>query len=86
MAESATLTLIRQQYAKVGNRAVAEQLMAPGVVWDITPGFPLGGVYTGLDSVLGDFLAALGGQVAGLSAQPQQFFEDVHQALAGQQR
>ncbi len=76
MAESANLTLIRRQYANVGNRAVAEQLMSSDVVWDITPGFPLGGIYTGLDSVLDDFLAALGGQVAGLSAQPQEFFED----------
>lgn len=76
MAESANLALIRRQYANAGNRAVAEQLAAPDVVWDITPGFPLGGVYTGLDSVLGDFLLPLGSRFASLAAQPQQFFQD----------
>lgn len=75
MTESANLALIRRQYANAGNRAVAEEIMAPDVVWDITPGYPLGGVYTGLDSVLGDFLAPLGARYAALSAHPEQFIE-----------
>jgi hypothetical protein len=48
----------------------------PDVVWDITPGFPHGGVYTGLDSVLGDFLGPLSRLFAGVSAQPEALFED----------
>jgi uncharacterized protein len=74
--DSANITLVRQQYAAVGDRAAAEALMAPDVVWDITPGFPRGGVYTGLDSVLGDFLRPLSQLFTGVSAQPEAYFED----------
>ena len=76
MAESANLALIRRHYANLGNPAVAEEVMSPDVVWDITPGSPLGGVYTGLDSVFGDFLAPFGSRFASVGAQPQEFFED----------
>jgi ketosteroid isomerase-like protein len=74
--DSANLALVRQQYAAVGDRAAAEQLLAPDVVWDITPGFPRGGIYTGLDSVLGDFLAPLSQLFASVSAQPEAYYED----------
>ena len=69
MPDSANLALVRQQYA-------GEQVMATDVVWDITPGFPRGGVYSGMDSVLGDFLAPLSQLFAGVSAQPEVFVED----------
>jgi ketosteroid isomerase-like protein len=34
MPDSANLTLVREQYAAVGDRAAGEQLMASDVVWD----------------------------------------------------
>jgi uncharacterized protein len=75
-SDSANLSLVRRQYAVVGDRAAGEQLMAPDVVWDITPGFPRGGVYTGLDSVLVDFLTPLSQLFTRVSARPEAYFED----------
>jgi ketosteroid isomerase-like protein len=58
--DSANLALVRQQYAAVGDRAAAEQLLAPDVVWDITPGFPRGGIYTADTAVVEEAQPARG--------------------------
>lgn len=59
MSESANTALVRRLYDSKGDPAVAAEVMASDIVWDVTPGFPLGGVYTGFDSVGRDFFAAV---------------------------
>jgi len=70
------ITLARRFYGACGDRAVIREVMAPDVVWDITHGFPLGGVYAGLDAVLDEFLAGLDKLLASVSTRPERFFAD----------
>ncbi|MBT2555967.1 nuclear transport factor 2 family protein [Arthrobacter sp. ISL-5] len=76
MAASEDLVLVERFYQARGDRYVIDQMMSQDVVWDITPGFPLGGVYRGLETVLGNFLAPVGAQFSSLDARPEQLFAD----------
>jgi hypothetical protein len=42
-------------YQARGNPEVIRQVLASDVLWDVVDGFPFGGVYVGLYSVLRDF-------------------------------
>ncbi|MFC9978372.1 nuclear transport factor 2 family protein [Gordonia sp. NPDC127522] len=44
--------LVRELYESNGDPAAFEELAAPDLVWDITPGFPFSGVYTGPQGVV----------------------------------
>jgi ketosteroid isomerase-like protein len=59
MSDSPNVAVVRRMYDSKGDPAVAQQIMAPDIVWDITPGFPNGGVYHGFDSVVSDFFGPL---------------------------
>jgi hypothetical protein len=50
MSDSPNIILIRRLYESGMAPEVNEELIAPDLVWDITPGFPYGGVYHGWDS------------------------------------
>ena len=76
MTAADEITLARRFYGAHGDRAMITEVMASDVVWDITPGFPLGGVYIGLDAVLGEFLRGVGQMLASVSTVPEQFFAD----------
>jgi len=54
MSESENVALIRQWYSTLDR-----SLMAPDVVWNITEGFPHGGIYQGHDAVFGEFFSRL---------------------------
>lgn len=76
MTESAIIAVARSMYEAKGDPAVLAEIMAPDVVWDITPGFPGGGVYRGFASVGKDFLAPLGARFASLHAVAEEYFAD----------
>jgi hypothetical protein len=59
MPESPNVTLARRLYDSNADPAVTKEIMAPDLVWDITPGFPFGGLYHGYDSMMNDFFGSL---------------------------
>ncbi|WP_320781529.1 nuclear transport factor 2 family protein [Streptomyces sp. CRN 30] len=59
MAESPYISLVRAVYESKADPAVLGEVVHPEIVWDITPGFPGGGVYNGLESVVRDFFGPL---------------------------
>jgi uncharacterized protein len=68
--------LVDHFYEARGDRDMIDQVMSQDVVWDITTGFPRGGVYRGLDAVLGEFLAPVAAEFASLAAVPKRLFAD----------
>jgi hypothetical protein len=63
VSDSPNAALIRRLYESRMAPEVAEEIMAPDLVWDITPGFPSGGVYHGRDNVVRDFFGTLLGPI-----------------------
>ncbi|MFJ8358411.1 nuclear transport factor 2 family protein [Streptomyces sp. NPDC093984] len=59
MSASADIALVRKVYESKAAPEVLQEVMDPELVWDITPGFPGGGVYHGLESVGRDFFGPL---------------------------
>ncbi|MGW1725849.1 nuclear transport factor 2 family protein [Streptomyces sp. NPDC002306] len=57
MSESAGIAVVRRIYESKLDPAVLQEVIHPEIVWDVTPGFPGGGVYHGSDSVGRDFFA-----------------------------
>jgi ketosteroid isomerase-like protein len=55
MPDSPNNTLVHRLYDSKADPAVTKEIMAPDIVWDITPGFPNSGVYHGYDSMVNDF-------------------------------
>ena len=55
MAESSTMATVRRFYANLGSPEVLMEVLSPAIQWDITAGFPYGGVYRGVESVFTDF-------------------------------
>jgi uncharacterized protein len=56
MADTSQIPLIRKLYAAMGDPNTFKSLLADDVEWDITEGFPKGGVYRGIAGVF-DFFA-----------------------------
>lgn len=59
MSESSNIALVRKLYDSGAQPAVMKEIIASDLVWDITPGFPFGGVYNGRDSMMNDFFGKL---------------------------
>ena len=76
MSDSPNIAVVRRLYDSKGDPAVAGQIMAPDIVWDITPGFPGGGVYQGLDSVVNDFFGPLFGRFEAFYPVGEEFHAD----------
>lgn len=76
MGTASDVDLAMRFYDARGDRSVIDEVMSQDVIWDITPGFPLGGVYRGLESVLRDFLAPLAGRLQSMRAQPEWYMAD----------
>jgi len=55
MSDTSQIALIRKLYDAMGNVNIFKSLLADDVEWDIAEGFPNGGVYRGIDSVVSDF-------------------------------
>ena len=76
MTDNANITLARRLYDSKGDPAVAAEVLAPDIIWDVTPGFPLGGVYNGFETVGRDFFGQVAQLWASFYAQGEQFFAD----------
>lgn len=76
MSSSANIALARRLYDSKGDPAVLAEVLAADIVWDVTPGFPQGGVYTGLASVGEDFFGGLLKQVGGIYAEADEIYAD----------
>jgi ketosteroid isomerase-like protein len=74
--DSANIALARTLYDAKGDPAVAEQVMAPDIIWDVTPGFPAGGVYHGFNSMTSDFFGRLMPMFESFYAQGEEFYAD----------
>jgi len=55
MADTANIAVVRRFYENLGSPEIIMQVLSPTIRWEITPGFPYGGVYVGVDSVFRDF-------------------------------
>ncbi|MFI0815983.1 nuclear transport factor 2 family protein [Streptomyces sp. NPDC021098] len=76
MTESPNVALIRRLYESGMAPEVTEDVMAEDLVWDITPGFPYGGVYHGWGSASNDFFGRLAPSFESFGAVPENFFGD----------
>src|SRR5499427_7923243 len=59
MSDSSQIALIRKLYGARGNVNVFKSLLADDLDYDIAEGFPNGGVYHGIDSVVNEFFTFL---------------------------
>jgi len=55
MADSANVTIVRRFYDNLGSPEILMQVLSPTIRWEIVPGFPYGGDYTGVEAVFRDF-------------------------------
>ena len=76
MSESPNITLVRRLYESGMAPEVAAEIIAPDLVWDITPGAPDGGVYKGWESVGRDFFGHMLPRYASFGARPEEYFSD----------
>ncbi|WP_415953329.1 nuclear transport factor 2 family protein [Streptomyces sp. KLOTTS4A1] len=76
MTDSANIALVRRMFdAKITPETIRE-VLAHDVVWDITPGFPYGGVYHGADSVITDFFGRFGPLFSAFMGHAESCYED----------
>jgi ketosteroid isomerase-like protein len=59
MSDTSQIALIRKLYDARGNVNIFKSLLADDLEYDIAEGFPNGGVYRGIDTVVNDFFAFL---------------------------
>lgn len=76
MTDNPNTTLVRRLYDSGMAPEVTAEIIAPDLVWDITPGFPNGGVYHGWESVGRDFFGSLLPNYESFGAHAEQFFGD----------
>lgn len=55
MSKSENISLVLRVYESGANPDVTREVMDKDILWDITPGFPFGGVYEGYENTLKDF-------------------------------
>ena len=75
MADSPNVSLVRRLYQARGNPEIIHQVLASNVRWEVVEGFPYGGIYVGLDSVLRDFFGRLFTDFDEFVANGSEFFE-----------
>ena len=76
MSDSANITLVRRLYDSGMAPEVTAEIIADDLVFDVTPGFPGGGVYHGWDSVGRDFFGQIAPLYDSFYAGAEQFFAD----------
>jgi ketosteroid isomerase-like protein len=76
VTDSANITLARRLYDSGMAPEVTAEIIAPDLVWDITPGFPNSGVYHGWESVGRDFFGPMMPNYESFGARAEQFFAD----------
>jgi ketosteroid isomerase-like protein len=55
MSDSANVAVVRRFYDNLASPDVLMQVLSPQIRWEIVPGFPYGGDYTGVEAVFRDF-------------------------------
>src|SRR5215472_1333120 len=74
MSDTSQIALIRKLYGARGNVNVFKSLLADDLEYDIAEGFPNGGVYRGIDTVVNDFFAFFA-DFDGFYAEGDEYFE-----------
>jgi ketosteroid isomerase-like protein len=69
---AANTALVRRIYDSKGDPAVLEASVSDDFVWDVTSGFPDGGVYHGIEGV-GDFFGSLTSHVESWYAEAEEY-------------
>ena len=82
MSDSPNIAVVRRLYEARGNPEVIRQVLAIKVRWEVVDGFPYGGVYVGLDSVLNDFFGRLFRDFDEFVADGSEFFESGEHVIA----
>jgi ketosteroid isomerase-like protein len=82
MPDSPNIAVVRRLYEARGNPEVIRQVLAITVRWEVVDGFPYGGVYVGLDSVLNDFFGRLFTDFDEFVANGSEFFESGEHIIA----
>jgi ketosteroid isomerase-like protein len=82
MSDSPNIAVVRRLYQARGDPEVIRQVLASDVRWEVVDGFPYGGVYVGLDRVLGDFFARLFIDFDEFVANGSDFFESGERVIA----
>ncbi|MBV6699971.1 nuclear transport factor 2 family protein [Kitasatospora aureofaciens] len=59
MSDSPQIATVRRFYDARGDLDVIRSVVAEDARWDVAEGFPNGGVYDGLDRIVGDFFPFL---------------------------
>lgn len=76
MSKSENIALARRIYESGTNPDVTREVMDTDILWDITPGFPLGGVYKGYESTIKDFFANFKPHFSSFSTEAQSYYGD----------
>ncbi|MGX1772699.1 nuclear transport factor 2 family protein [Nocardia brasiliensis] len=74
MTDSTQVATLRKLYGAKGDASVLREVMADDVVFDVTEGWPRGGVYYGVESLLNDFMP-FAADYDDFSATGEEFFE-----------
>jgi ketosteroid isomerase-like protein len=82
MSDSPNVAVVRRLYEARGNPDVIRQVLAREVRWEVVDGFPYGGVYEGLDSVLRDFFGRLFTDFDDFVAHGSEFFDSGDRVIA----
>jgi ketosteroid isomerase-like protein len=82
MPDSANVAVVRQLYEARGDPEIVRRVLASHVRWEVADGFPYGGVYVGLDSVLRDFFGRLFMDFDEFVASGSEFFESGEHVIA----
>jgi uncharacterized protein len=82
MSDSPNIAVVRRLYQARGDPEVIRQVLASDVRWEVVDGFPYGGVYVGLDRVLGDFFGRLFTDFDEFVANGSEFFESGERVIA----
>ncbi|MFE7276708.1 nuclear transport factor 2 family protein [Streptomyces sp. NPDC057623] len=75
MPDSPNIALVRRLYDSAMAPDVVAEVIDPGIVWDITPGFPYGGVYHGWASAGSDFFGRLAPGFAAFGGVGEEFYD-----------
>jgi ketosteroid isomerase-like protein len=76
MSEPPNIALVRRLYESKMAPEVTKEVIAPDLIWDITPGFPNSGVYHGWDDVAQNFFGQIMPNYESFGAVPEEYFAD----------
>lgn len=81
MSETPNVATVRRLYASGMAPEVVAEIVSPELVWDISPGFPFGGIYHGWGEVGSQFFGNLAPNFTAFGAVPISFDGDGDQVF-----